>query len=68
LPMLELRASADITHTSAVMGSPLYMSPEQIKASKTADTRSDIWALGVILFELVTGHLPFAARAAQKVP
>jgi serine/threonine-protein kinase len=52
---------ASITQTAAIMGSPLYMSPDQLQSSKTADARSDIWALGVILYELVTGTAPFMA-------
>jgi serine/threonine protein kinase len=42
-----------------MMGSPLYMSPEQMRASKDVDARADIWALGVILFELIAGQPPF---------
>ncbi|MGK3993158.1 serine/threonine-protein kinase [Sorangium sp. So ce1024] len=48
-----------ITDTKAVMGSPLYMSPEQLKSSRDVDARTDIWSLGVILFELLTGAPPF---------
>ena len=48
-----------MTRTQSLMGSPLYMSPEQMQASKGVDARTDIWALGVILFELVTGRTPF---------
>jgi len=44
------------------MGSPLYMSPEQMRMSKGVDARTDIWALGVILFELLTGRPPFTAE------
>jgi serine/threonine-protein kinase len=51
-----------MTSTAAVMGSPLYMSPEQMRSSRNVDARSDIWALGVILYELVTGHVPFDAQ------
>ncbi|WP_437961686.1 protein kinase [Sorangium sp. So ce119] len=48
-----------ITDTTAVMGSPLYMSPEQLKSSRDVDARTDVWSLGVILFELLAGEPPF---------
>ena len=48
-----------LTRTTDVFGSPLYMSPEQLKASRDVDARSDIWALGVILHELIGGKPPF---------
>ena len=52
-----------MTRTTAVVGSPLYMAPEQMQLSKSVDARVDIWALGVILFELVTGRPPFQSDA-----
>jgi len=58
---------ASMTRTTAIMGSPLYMSPEQMQSSKRVDARSDIWALGVILFELVTGRPPFDAQAVTEL-
>lgn len=49
-----------LTSTSSVMGSPLYMSPEQAKSSKAVDHRADIWSMGVVMFEALTGNTPFA--------
>ncbi len=54
----------DITKTNAMLGSPLYMSPEQLRDSKNVDHRCDIWALGVIAYELLTNHPPFMADNA----
>lgn len=48
-----------LTETSAVFGSPTYMSPEQVRSAKHVDARADIWALGVVLYELLCGAPPF---------
>jgi tRNA A-37 threonylcarbamoyl transferase component Bud32 len=52
-----------LTQTRAVVGSPLYMSPEQLRSSKEASPRSDVWALGVVLYELMTRRWPFEAES-----
>ncbi len=55
----ELGLGNDLTETTALMGSPLYMPPERLRSGKEADPRGDIWALGSILFELLTGKAIF---------
>ncbi|HEY8086700.1 MAG TPA: protein kinase, partial [Polyangiaceae bacterium] len=62
-----LGSDKEMTRTTAILGSPYYMSPEQIQASRGVDTRTDIWSLGVILFELVTGRVPFDAEAVTEL-
>ena len=56
-----------LTQETAVLGSPLYMSPEQMKATKDTDARADIWALGVVLYELIAGTTPFHADQVQAL-
>ncbi|WP_437654029.1 serine/threonine protein kinase [Sorangium sp. So ce1182] len=53
------------TMPGGMVGSPLYMSPEQVKADKTIDHRTDIWTLGVVLFEMLTGERPFGGSATE---
>jgi serine/threonine-protein kinase len=54
-------ADTSITATATVMGSPAYMSPEQVRSSKNVDTRTDIWSLGMILYEFLAGGPAFVA-------
>ena len=56
-----------MTKTSTVMGSPLYMSPEQLSSSRNVDARADIWAIGVILFEVISGRVPFEAETMPQL-
>jgi eukaryotic-like serine/threonine-protein kinase len=56
-----------LTHTQAMMGSPLYMSPEQMRSSKDVSPSADIWSLGVILHELISGDVPFTGSTFPEV-
>ncbi len=56
-----------MTKTTSVMGSPLYMPPEQMRSARDADARSDIWAMGAILYELLAARTPFRAETFTEL-
>jgi serine/threonine-protein kinase len=54
-----------LTAAMTTMGSPIYMSPEQLRDVKDVDQRADVWGLGIILFELLTGRTPFVGTVTS---
>ncbi|HET9959746.1 MAG TPA: protein kinase [Polyangiaceae bacterium] len=58
---------ANLTRTSTMMGSPLYMSPEQMRSARDVDRRTDIWALGAILYQLFSGRTPFHGETLPEL-
>jgi serine/threonine protein kinase len=67
MPVAEGSSEESLTATHAVAGSPHYMSPEQVRSLKHLDGRTDIWALGVILYELLTDRRPFNGPSASAI-
>ncbi|TKD05183.1 serine/threonine-protein kinase [Polyangium fumosum] len=57
----------EATKTSELMGSPHYMSPEQLRSSKKTDVRSDLWSVGVVLYRALTGKIPFPGDTLAEV-
>lgn len=69
----KLMASTRLTNASIVMGTPFYMSPEQIRNSRDVDARADIYSVGVMLYEILTGSVPTgvpkpASQVTKDVP
>jgi Protein kinase domain len=56
-----------LTKTAALIGSPLYMAPEQMRSAKDVDTRADIWSLGAMLYEMLTGEPPYTGESIPQL-
>src|SRR5690606_10782086 len=56
-----------MTETGMSLGTPTYMSPEQAMGERTLDARTDIYALGCVLYEMLTGDAPFTGSTAQAI-
>ena len=67
IPGLESRQSGARVTTRESMGSPTYMSPEQMRCTRDVDGRADIWSIGIVLYELLTGRQPFIGRSIAEV-
>lgn len=63
----KLPKSGALTSTAVMMGSPYYMSPEQLESSRDVDQRSDIWSLGVVMYELLTNAPPFEGESLVQL-
>jgi eukaryotic-like serine/threonine-protein kinase len=63
----DLRVEGNITGARTAVGSPHYMAPEQMRAEANIDARADIWAIGVIVYELVSGISPFDAESMPGI-
>jgi serine/threonine protein kinase len=63
----EILGENSLTDAHSLLGTPLYVSPEQLRSSKEVDAHTDVWALGLLLYQLITGFTPFYARSIPKL-
>jgi serine/threonine-protein kinase len=66
-PLQLVGGDNNLTQESAVMGSPSFMSPEQMRSARDVDARTDIWSLGIILYQLLTGVEPFPGESVPEI-
>ncbi|MBK8256029.1 MAG: serine/threonine protein kinase [Polyangiaceae bacterium] len=57
----------EMTKTSELLGTPLYMSPEQMRSTRNVDARTDVWALGTLLYKMLTGKTPFTGTTVTEI-
>ena len=62
-----LETSSHATQVDSCLGSPHFMSPEQVRSATAVDTRTDVWSLGATFYELVTGHTPFQGNTLVSI-
>lgn len=67
LGVIKSHGDASVTHQGCVVGSPAYMAPEQMLGQDDLDHRADIWSVGVVLYELLTGRVPFEGHNIMHV-
>ncbi len=63
----EAREATALTRDGAVLGTPLYMAPEQFRAAGEVDARADLYAVGVVLYEMLSGELPFRGESSEEI-